>query len=44
MPEKGTILKYQPGVKSMKAPYIICVDTECLLKKIDTCSNYPSKS
>ena len=31
MPEEGTKLKYNPGVKSMKAPFTICADTECLL-------------
>ena len=31
------------GVKSMKAPFIICADTECLLEKVDACSNDPSK-
>ena len=44
MPEEGTKLKYNPGVKSMKASFIICADTECLLEKVDTCSNDPSKS
>ena len=37
-------LKYQPGVRSMKAPYIIVADIESLLRKIDTCANDPSKS
>ena len=37
-------LKYQPGVTSMKAPYIIVADIESLLRKIDTCANDPSKS
>ena len=44
MPEKGESLKYQPGVKSMKALYIIVADIESLLRKMDTCANDPSKS
>ena len=31
--EDKKILKYIPGEKSFKAPYIICVDLECLLEK-----------
>ena len=37
--KKGESLKYQPGVKSMKAPYIIVSDIESLLRKMDTCAN-----
>ena len=44
MPKKGESLKYQPGVKSMKAPYIIVADIESLFRKMDTCANDPSKS
>ena len=44
MPEKGESLKYQPGVKSMKVPYIIVADIESLLRKMDTFANDPSKS
>ena len=34
MPEEGkNILKYSPGNKSLKAPFIIYADLECLLKK-----------
>ena len=42
--KKDESLKYQPGVKSMKAPYIIVADIESLLRKMDTCTNDPSKS
>ena len=42
--QKGESLKYRPGVKSMKAPYIIVVDIESLLRKMDTYVNDPSKS
>ena len=44
MPKKGESLKYHPGVKSMKAPYILVADIESLLRKMDTCTNDPSKS
>ena len=37
--KKGESLKYQPGVKSMKAPYIIVSDIESLLRKMGTCAN-----
>ena len=33
MPKKGETLKYYPGVKSMKAPYIIVADIESCLEK-----------
>ena len=34
MPEEGeNILKYNPGDKSLKAPFIIYAYLECLLKK-----------
>ena len=42
--KKGESLKYHPGVKSMKSPYIIVAHIESLLKKMDTCANDPSKS
>ena len=42
--KKAESLKYHPGVKSMKAPYIIVADIESLLRKMDTCANDPSKS
>ena len=44
MPKKGESLKDHPGVKSMKAPYIIVADIESLLRKMDACANDPSKS
>ena len=44
MPKKGESLKYQPGVKSMRGPFAIYTDSEYLLKKMDTCTNHPSKS
>ena len=45
MPEEDNkILKYNPGEKSLKVPFIIYADLECLLEKIDTCKNNPEKS
>ena len=37
-------LKYVPGKKSLRVPFIIYADLECLLKKINTCQNNPEKS
>ena len=37
--EDNYILKYNPGEKSIKAPFVIYADLECLLKKINTCWN-----
>ena len=42
--ENNKILKYNPGEKSLKHPFIIYADLECLLEKIDTCHNNPKKS
>ena len=44
MAKDGEILKYHPVGKSMKALFAICADTECLLMKMDTCSNDQTKS
>ena len=38
------ILKYNPGEKSLKAPFAIYLDLECLLEKEQTCENNPGKS
>ena len=35
------ILKYNPGEKSLKAPFAIYLDLECLLKKEQSCKNNP---
>ena len=37
-------LKYNEGGKSMRLPFIIIADLECLLEKINTCHNNPEKS
>ena len=42
--EDNKILKDNPGEKSLKAPFIIYADLECLLQKINTCQNNPEKS
>ena len=45
MPEEGkNILKYSPGDKSLKAPFIIYADLECLLKKAQSSQNNPENS
>ena len=38
------ILKYNPGEKSLKVPFIIYSDLERLLEKMDSCQNDPEKS
>ena len=42
--ENNNFLEYNYGEKSLKVPFIIYADLECLLKKIDTCQNNPKKS
>ena len=42
--ENNKILKYNPREKSLKVPFIIYADLECLLLKINTCQNNPEKS
>ena len=45
MPEDyNKILKYNQEEKSMKVPFIIYDDLECLLEKMNTCHNNPEKS
>ena len=45
MPEEyNEILKYNQEEKSMKVPFIIYADLECLLEKMSTCHNNPEKS
>ena len=38
------ILKDNPGENSLKAPFAIYLDLECLLKKEQSCQNSPEKS
>ena len=45
MPIKGNnTIKYNHGEKSMKLPFVIYADLECLLEKMSTCQNNPNKS
>ena len=45
MPTKNNnIIKYNHGEKSMKLPFVIYTDLECLLEKISTCINNPNES
>ena len=37
-------LKYNPAEKSLKAPFAIYVDLECILKKVQASQNNPEKS
>ena len=37
------ILKYNPGEKSIKAPFAIYIDLQCLLKKEQSCQNNPEQ-
>ena len=41
---KQVILKHNPGEKSLKAPFTIYLDLECILKKVQSCQNNPEKS
>ena len=45
MPNKdNNIIKYNQGKKSIKLPFIIYADLECLLEKMSTCQNNPNES
>ena len=45
MPIKGNnTIKYNHGEKSIKMPFTIYADSECLLEKMSTCQNNPNKS
>ena len=45
MPEEDNkIFKYNQGEKSMKHPFIIYANLECLLRKMDTYHNNLEKS
>ena len=38
------IIKYNQREKSLKLPFIIYADLECLLEKMSTCYNTPEES
>ena len=40
----NNIIKYNHGEKSMKLPFVIYADLECLLEKMTTCINNPNES
>ena len=42
--EDNKIQKYNHGEKSMKAPFTIYADLECLLEKMHSCQNNTEKS
>ena len=45
MPTKdNNIIKYKKGEKSIKLPFVIYANLECLLEKMDTCYNNPKES
>ena len=45
MPTKdNNTIKYNQGEKSIKLPFVVYADLECLLEKMSTCSNNPEKS
>ena len=45
MPTKNNnIIKYNHGEKSLKLPFVIYADLECLLEKMSTCINNPNES
>ena len=45
MPTKdNNIINYNHGEKSMKVPFILYADLECLLEKTSTCINNPNES
>ena len=45
MPTKdNNIIKYNQGGKSIKLPFIVYADLECLLEKMSTCYNTPEES
>ena len=45
MPAKdNNTIKYNQGEKSIKLPFVVYADLECLLEKISTCQNNPRES
>ena len=43
VPSKGNnIIKYNQGEKSIKLPFIMYADLECLLEKMSICQNNPN--
>ena len=45
MPTKdNNIIKYNQGENSIKLPFVVYADLECLLEKMSTCQNNPNES
>ena len=45
MPTKdNNTIKYNQGEKSIKLPFVVYTDLECLLEKMSTCQNNPNES
>ena len=44
MPKENEKIKYLPGEKSLKAPFIVYADLECLLEKVQYGQNNPKNS
>ena len=44
MPKEHEKIKCLPGEKSLKVPFTIYADLECLLKKVRPCQNNPESS
>ena len=44
MPKEHEKIKYLPGEKSLKAPFTVYVNWECLLQKMPSCKNNPKNS
>ena len=42
--EDNKKIKYNQGEKSIKLPFVIYADLECLLEKMSTCQNNPNES
>ena len=42
--ESSKMLKYNHGEKSVRAPFIIPANLECLLEKMHSCQTNPEKS
>ena len=42
--KNNNIIKYNHGEKSMKLPFVIYADLECLFEKMSTCINNPNES
>ncbi|XP_057296306.1 uncharacterized protein LOC130625271 [Hydractinia symbiolongicarpus] len=44
IPKEGTVLKHEDGQKSLRMPFIIYADTECILEPVQGCDGDPEKS